>query len=383
MENKMMRKKILSCLLAVMMLCSIIPATFAATTFSDVPDGKWFSEGVRYCADKGYVKGYPNGTFKPNANITRAEMAVIMNNVLGLKTAADNTFTDVPKGKWFTTPVLNCVKAGVISGYGNGKFGPNDSVTREMAAVILAKALKVRPSPAPSYFEDENSISNWAKGPVAMMRNKGLISGMGKNRFDPKGKVTRGQVCTILNTASKDQVASPDTSTMGTAVDKLPVDGLHMAFSSGAGGWATELVLNEDGSFEGLYFDSDLGDEGDGYKATIYGNGFKGKLKNFRKVSDTQYIMDLDTIEYEEEVGTSEIEGEVRYLYTEAYGISEGDSFTLLLSGADIKILPNDAQAWAKAGAVNKVVDNDTLTAAVFYTDGAPGPFVEMAKGKG
>ena len=379
----MMRKKIMSCFLVVMMLCAILPTALAATTFSDVPDGKWFSEGVRYCADKGYVKGYPDGSFKPNNNITRAEMAVIMNNVLGLKEAATNTFNDVPNGKWFTEPVLKCVKAGVISGYGNGKFGPNDNVTREMAAVILAKALKVRPSPSPSYFEDESNISNWAKGPVAMMRNKGLVSGMGENRFVPKGKVTRGQVCTILCTASKDQVASPDTSTMGTAVDKLPVDNLHMAFSSGAGGWATELVINEDGSFEGIYFDSDLGDGSTNYDVTIYGNTFQGKFKNFRKVSDTQYIMDLESIKYEEKVGTMEIEDKVRYFYTDAYGICEGDSFTLLLKGADIKVLPNDAQAWAKAGAVNKVVDNDKATAAIFYTDGAPGPFVEMAYGKG
>ena len=74
MENKTMRKKIMSGLLALMMLCSMIPAVFAATTFSDVPDGKWFSEGVKYCAEKGYVTGYPNGTFKPSAPITRAAL---------------------------------------------------------------------------------------------------------------------------------------------------------------------------------------------------------------------------------------------------------------------------------------------------------------------
>ena len=378
-----MRKKIWSYILAAMILCGMIPSVFAASTFPDVPDGKFFSEGVRYCTEKGYVDGYTDGTFKPNAAITRAELAVIMNNMLDMKDAADNSFTDVPKGKWFTVPVLNCVKAGVISGYGNGRFGPKDKVTREMAAVILAKALGVRPSPSSSCFDDEEDISNWAKGFVSMMRNKGLISGMGKNRFDPKGKVTRGQVCAILCTASKDQVASPDTATMGTATDKLPVNDLYLVFASGASGWATELRVHEDGRFEGLYYDSELGDEGDGYTVTIYGNGFNGKFKCFRKVSETHYIMDLESIKYEEKVGTSEIDGEIRYVYTEPYGICEGNSFTLLLKGADVKVLPNDAQNWIKGGAVNELDESGILSFAVLYTDGATGPFVQPPEGTG
>lgn len=379
-----MRKKIISCLVAVMLLCSVIPATFAATTFSDVPQNKFYSEGVFWCTEKGFVSGYPDGTFKPNQQISRGELAVIMNKMLGLKDAAENTFKDVAKGKYYTVPVLNCVKAGVIAGYGNGYFGPNDKVTREMAAVILANALKVHPSSMEGFFNDEESISGWAKGYVTMMRNKGLIEGMGDNRFAPKEKLTRGQICTILNTARKDNVASPDTSTMGTAVDKLPVDDLHMAFSSGVGGWGTQLILYEDGTFEGVYSDVDMGDDGDEYDATIYNSSFEGKFKNIRKVSDSQYIMDLDSIEYLNEVGTYEIEGSARYVNTDAYGLREGDSFTLLLKGANISVLPNGAQDWAKAGAVNHVVEDDgVLSAAVFYTDGAPGPFVEMMYGKG
>ena len=383
MERYIMRKKIISGLLAVMLLCTMIPAAFAAKTFSDVPDGKWFSEGVKYCAEKGYVDGYPDGTFRPSNKITRAEMAVIMSNVLGLKEAAKNDFKDVPSGKWFTEPILKCVKAGVISGYGKGYFGPNDKVTREMAAVILAKALKVHPSPSPSYFEDESSISKWAKGSVAMMRNKGLIEGMGDNKFAPKEEVTRGQVCTILGTASKDNVASPDTSTTGTAVDKLPVDGMVLYFSSGAGGWATTLELHEDGTFEGIYFDSDMGDKGNGYEATVYGNGFSGKFKNIRKVNDTQYSMDLESMELEEEVGTMEIEDKVRYLYTEPYGICEGESFTLLLSGAKADVLPNTAKDWIRTDGARPAFEKDVLDFAVFYTDGAVGPFVQALDGKG
>lgn len=379
-----MKRKLIAMLVVLTLLCSVMPAAFAATTFSDVPQNKWYSEGVFWCAEKGLVSGYPDGTFKPGKDITRGELAVIMNKMLGLKEASTETFKDVEKGRYYTIPVLNCVKAGVIKGYGNGYFGPNDKVTREQAAVILANALKVHPSPAEGFFNDEESISGWAKGYVTMMRNKGLVEGVGNNLFAPKEKVTRGQICTMLNTARKDNVASPDTATTGTAVEKLPVDELHMAFSSGVGGWGTQLILYEDGSFEGIYSDTDMGDSGDGYDATIYNSSFEGKFKNIRKVSDSQYIMDLDSIEYLNEVGSSEIEGSARYVNTDAYGLREGDSFTLLLKGANISVLPKNAQDWAKAGAVNHVVEDDgVLSAAVFYTDGAPGPFVEMMYGKG
>ena len=200
-------KKILCTILIIAMLCT---AVFAAT-FSDVPAGKWYSAGVEFCAAKGYVTGYTDGTFKPGNSITRAELAAVMNKMLSLSDPAKNTFEDIPAGKWYTAPVLNCVRAGIITGYSEKKFGPSDNVTREQAAVILAKAFNVKKESGRTSFADDAKISGWAVGSVKAMAAKGLVSGTGSNQFSPKAKVTRGQICTMINTAVN-KPSAPDTS---------------------------------------------------------------------------------------------------------------------------------------------------------------------------
>ena len=131
-------RKLIAIFLTIALMISVGPIIALASGFKDVTSDKYYYNSVQKCADKGYVRGYEDGIFRPNGNITRAEFAAIMNTVLGLKDSAANQFSDVKSGKWYTSAVLNCVKAGIISGYGNGKFGINDPVTREQAAVILA-----------------------------------------------------------------------------------------------------------------------------------------------------------------------------------------------------------------------------------------------------
>ena len=195
-------KKILSLVLSLVIATAAFSLPVFAADFSDVKADKYYYDSVMQCADKGYVRGYEDGTFRPNGNITRAEFAVIMNKVLGLQEAANNTFRDVKAGKWYTAPVLNCVKAGVISGYGNGYFGINDPVTREQAAVILAKAFSIEGSTGNTPFSDDANISPWAKSSVKGMYDAGYIAGMksdsGARYFAPRTNLTRGQICVLL-----------------------------------------------------------------------------------------------------------------------------------------------------------------------------------------
>lgn len=174
---------------------------FAVSAFSDVPNNKWYTDAVMYCAENGYVSGYSDGSFKPNNTITRAELAAVMNKMLGLNSAANNTFKDVSNGKWYTTAVLNCVQTGIITGYSSTQYGPNDKVTREQAAVILAKSFNISKTNGRTSFSDDGKISSWAVGSVKAMSAKGLIAGVGNNRFAPKDNITRAAVCTILRHA--------------------------------------------------------------------------------------------------------------------------------------------------------------------------------------
>ena len=189
-------------IIVAMILMFAVPAVAAKTgSFSDVPSGKWYTQAVAYCAQKGYVSGYEDGSFRPNNKLTRAEMAVIMNKMLGLTGTSKNNFKDVASGKWYTEAVLHCVKAGIMTGYSATVFGTTDTLTREQGAVIMAKAFQVNKISGRTGFSDDASISKWAVESVKAMSAKGLITGMGDNQFAPKTPLTRAQMCQIIYAA--------------------------------------------------------------------------------------------------------------------------------------------------------------------------------------
>lgn len=224
MNKKLFMKQCFSIMLALTMTLMLISMTWisasAASPFKDVASGKWYTDAVQYCYDKGYVGGYEDQTFRPDNKLTRAEMAVIMNKKLGLKSADKNSFKDVASGKWYTDPILHCVKAGVMTGYSDTQFGTNDTLTREQGAVILAKAFNVAKASGRTTFSDDISISNWAVESVKAMAAKGMISGVGDNKFAPKTPLTRAQMCQIIYAAevknagdNEDKPSKEDTPT--------------------------------------------------------------------------------------------------------------------------------------------------------------------------
>ena len=128
----------------------------------------------------------------------------------------------------------------------------------------------------------------------------------------------------------------------------LPLNApLELTFSSGAGGWGTYITLEPDGSFTGLYRDSNMGEGGDGYESTVYLSSFSGRFTDIRKNPDNTYTMFLDYCSYDTPIGTETIEEEfIRQVYTEAYGISQGGMFTLYLPGTPISELPEGYTEW-------------------------------------
>ena len=180
------------------LLAAVLPISALAASFSDVSGNSWYSDAVNFCADNGWVSGYNDGTFKPDNTITRAEFAVICSAKLKLEKTAPNHFKDVPDREWFTPYVLKCVQAGIIAGYSSDSFGPGDKVTREQAAVILANVFDIAKSEGRTSFADDNRISSWAVGSVKSMASKGVIAGVGENRFDPASNVTRAAICQMM-----------------------------------------------------------------------------------------------------------------------------------------------------------------------------------------
>lgn len=118
-------------------------------------------------------------------------------------------------------------------------------------------------------------------------------------------------------------------------------------FSSGAGAWNTELFINSDGTFKGLYHDSDMGDAGADYpNGTRYYCSFTGKFDNLEKVDEFTYKMKLVSLLYKEEPGKEEIIDGVRYIYSTAYGLTGGTDFYLYLPGAKLENLPEGYRGW-------------------------------------
>ncbi|WP_168735883.1 S-layer homology domain-containing protein [Cohnella fermenti] len=170
------------------------------TAFSDI-DGHWASAGIRQAVSLGIVKGYPDGTFKPNAAVTRAEFTVMLMQALKPQQNGEElTFADAAAIKaWARQAVAQAVQAGLVTGYEDGTFRPDDDITRVEMAAVLAKALKLVPeADAGTGYADDREIPAWAKGTVAAVQEAGLIVGKNGNTFDPVGKTTRAEAVTVL-----------------------------------------------------------------------------------------------------------------------------------------------------------------------------------------
>lgn len=125
------------------------------------------------------------------------------------------------------------------------------------------------------------------------------------------------------------------------------ISNLVFDFSSGAGAWCTELQVKDDGSFEGIYHDSDMGDIGEGYpNGTVYMCAFSGKFSQPELVNDYTYSVRIEEMKLEYEVGTEEIEDDILFKYTEPYGLENADDIYIYLPGAPISELPQEYMNW-------------------------------------
>ncbi|MFU1797899.1 fibronectin type III domain-containing protein [Paenibacillus azoreducens] len=168
--------------------------------FADIAD-HWAESYIKRAAAKGIVSGYPDRTFKPNHFVTRAEFIVMLTDALQLEEeGATLTFIDQDQiGTWAKQSVAEAVKAGIVSGYGDGSFRPNAQITRAEMAVMIARAMKLPlKTKMKTGFTDDEAIPEWARGSVEAIRGLGITSGREGNKFVPEDMSTRAEVATIL-----------------------------------------------------------------------------------------------------------------------------------------------------------------------------------------
>ncbi len=169
-------------------------------SFSDIA-GHWGEAQIKQAVQQGIVNGYPDGTFKPNAHVTHAQFSVMLTNALKLEGAgAALRFTDeLNIGDWAKSAVARLVEKGIVSGYEDGTFRPAANISRAELAVMAARATGgAEAEPAATSFTDDSDIPVWAKPAVAKVHAAGIVSGRGDNRFAPKANATRAEAVTII-----------------------------------------------------------------------------------------------------------------------------------------------------------------------------------------
>lgn len=178
----------------------------AAGNFKDVKNSHWAAEYIEECSKMGIIKGYEDGSFAPEASITRAEFLAIMIRTLGI-TSEDEvelTFADVPQNEWFFDVVKTATAKGIVMGSSATEFNPNNKISREEMAVMTYRTMNAANLPLEVYnkrqgqtFADAESISSFATESINNLSGLGIINGMGDGTFAPKQAVTRAMAAKI------------------------------------------------------------------------------------------------------------------------------------------------------------------------------------------
>ena len=172
--------------------------------FQDLDSVEWARTAINGLAMRGMISGRDQYTFDPNANITRAEYCqILMGAINALNAKGESTFADVPSTAWYYNAVSVASQLGIVSGYGDGNFGPNGLITRQDMALMTYKTAKImnkslEPVNAEITFEDSHEISDYAFEAVMTLQKAGIINGMTDTTFEPHSNATRAQSAKVI-----------------------------------------------------------------------------------------------------------------------------------------------------------------------------------------
>ena len=168
--------------------------------FSDVPSSAWYYNNVMQAAAAGIVSGYPDGTFKPGNSVTRRDFAIMLTQMLGVSNdgTAVSPFIDVDDDDYGVVSIAYCKAHNIISGYDDGTFKPDATITRQEAASMIVKAMGVSKA-SDELYPDDSTIAGWAKDAVYKAKAAGLMKGdAGTGNFRPTGLITRAEAASIM-----------------------------------------------------------------------------------------------------------------------------------------------------------------------------------------
>jgi hypothetical protein len=184
------------------------PGAEAAIPFVDVKDSDWFVSGVMFAYNNSLMTGTSTSPmmFSPNSPLTRGMVVTVLYRHAGspeIEPMYAEHMMDVPHGAWYEDAMGWAVKNGIIAGYGEGLFGPEDNITREQLTTILNNyagfaEMDIRETRQAVAFDDDADISGYAKESIGRLFRAGIINGKPGNLFDPKGNATRAEFAAML-----------------------------------------------------------------------------------------------------------------------------------------------------------------------------------------
>ena len=212
-----MKKKFLSmCLIAALTVALAAPALTApapvhAASFSDV-GGHWAEKYIKSAVNKGFVNGYPDGSFRPDKSVTRAEFTSMVNKAFGNSQTATLRFSDVPYAEWYYNDISKALAATYVAGYDDNTFKPDSPITRQEAAVMISRLV-------PAYgtsgnlkaYGDYSAIADWAFTAMQKVNGKGYIGAYDDGLIHPADKLTRAQTAKIIcDITDKETIVTSD-----------------------------------------------------------------------------------------------------------------------------------------------------------------------------
>lgn len=182
----------------------VADAAGGQTGFSDVAPGSWYEQAVAYVTEQGLMTGTGGNAFSPDGTTSRGMAAAILYRLAGSPDTEEGSFSDVAAGQWYSAGVSWAAETGVMEGYGDGTFGPEDALTREQLAALICHYVQFQGCDTTaggtdlSAFTDGDDVSGWALPAMIWAVESGVLSGKDGGRLDPQGQVTRAETAQIL-----------------------------------------------------------------------------------------------------------------------------------------------------------------------------------------
>lgn len=202
---------------------------------SDV-SGHWAENQILVWYKKGFIKGYQDQTFRPNNKLSRGELMALVNRSFGFVEEAPISYSDVAIGSWVHAEVAKAVKAQYVTGDSNGKMNPQREVSREEAAVMIARLLNLGDSEqSAEQFTDGGTFSSWSKTQIAEVARNKIMVGFKDGSFRPKNSITRAEIIVALDRALKYRTehAAASAGTYGPSTGVQTIEGDYTVDADG------------------------------------------------------------------------------------------------------------------------------------------------------